>query len=170
MRGSQFTVAVHALAYLGWASEAWSSELVTSEALAASVNTNPVVVRRLLGSLREAGLVTSQPGPGGGWRLVRTPDAITLRDVYEAVSDDALFAPPHRVPSHECPIGRTVHRVIGRLCNEAERAMAERLGQFTVADTIDEVAESLAAHGMKGQCPPRHATVRARQKGLVTLA
>jgi len=170
MRSSQFTVAVHALAYLGWAAEAWSSELVTSEDLAASVNTHPVVVRRLLGSLREAGLVTSQPGPGGGWRLVRAPDAITLRDVYEAVADDALFAPPHRAPSHVCPIGRTVHRVIGRFCTEAERAMAERLGQFTIADTIDDVAEALDAHGMKGQCPPRLVSRRAGRKEIVTLA
>lgn len=170
MRGSQFTVAVHALAYLGWAAEAWSSELVTSEDLAASVNTNPVVVRRLLGLLREAGLVTSQPGPGGGWRLVRAPEAITLRDVYEAVSDDALFAPPHRAPSHVCPIGRTVHRVIGRFCSEAERAMAERLGQFTIADTIDDVAAALGAHGMQGQCSPRFTPARAGPKGIGTLA
>ncbi|HEX8852924.1 MAG TPA: Rrf2 family transcriptional regulator, partial [Pyrinomonadaceae bacterium] len=78
---SRFAVAVHALTLLAWAGE----EPVKSEYLACSVNTNPVVIRRILCALARAGLVTSQTGASGGSRLARPAAEITLREVYRAV-------------------------------------------------------------------------------------
>jgi Rrf2 family protein len=89
MISSRVAVAVHVLAYMAWK----RSEAVTSERIAASVNTNPVVVRRIVGALRNAGMVTVQPGVGGGATLAREPRDITLLDVYRAVEDgDELFS------------------------------------------------------------------------------
>lgn len=141
MQNSQFAVAVHALDYLGWFGMERGGELIPSEEVAASINTNPVVVRRLLGALRKAGLVESQPGPGGGWRLVGTPAEINLRGVYRALATDPLFAPPHREPSAVCPVGRHVQKVVGRIVCEAETAMEERLMQVSLADVMEAVAE-----------------------------
>ena len=77
MISSRVAVAVHVLAYLAWKRH----EAATSERIAASVNTNPVVVRRIVGALRNAGMVTVQPGVGGGAQLARTPRDITLLEV-----------------------------------------------------------------------------------------
>ncbi len=145
MQNSQFAVAVHALGYLGWFGMQRGGELIPSDEVAVSVNTNPVVVRRLLGSLRDAGLVVSQPGPGGGWRLLRSPAEITLGEVYRALPADSRFAPPHRLPSEECPVGRHVQGIVGGICREAERAMVDRLSDMTVADVIESVASKTGA-------------------------
>src|SRR5918997_7038116 len=136
---SRFAVAVHTLGFIGFAE---GRHPVTSEDIAVSVNTNPVVIRRLLGMLREAGLVTSQPGPGGGWRLTRRPEAITLRDAYRAVEPDPLFALPPRKPCAQCDVGRNVQQVLNRYFTDAEAAMEERLAQTTLADVMADVARA----------------------------
>ncbi len=136
---SRFAVAVHTLGFVGFAE---GRHPATSDDIAVSVNTNPVVIRRLLGMLREAGLVTSQPGPGGGWRLNRRPEAITLRDAYRAVEPEPLFALPPRPPSAHCDVGRNVQQVLNRYFADAETAMEERLAQTTLADVMADVARS----------------------------
>ena len=139
---SRFAVAVHTLGFIGFAE---GRHPATSEDIAGSVNTNPVVIRRLLGMLREAGLVTSQPGPGGGWRLNRRPEAITLRDAYRAVEPDPLFAMPPRKPCAHCDVGRSVQQVLNRYFTDAEAAMEERLAQTTLADVMADVARAFGA-------------------------
>jgi Rrf2 family protein len=139
MINSRFTVAVHLLALLAWGTERCPGMPLTSEMAAASVNTNPVVVRRILGLLREAGLVTSQPGPTGGWFLARTPEQITLCDVYRAVEDEALFALHHRPPSRGCLVGAHIQRALGAFFQEAETAMEEKLAQRTITDVVRAV-------------------------------
>ena len=139
---SRFAVAVHTLGFVGFAA---GRHPVTSEDIAVSVNTNPVVIRRVLGLLREAGLVTSQPGPGGGWRLNRRPDAITLRDAYRAVEPDPLFALPQRPPSAACDVGRNVQLVLDHYFKDAEAAMEESLANVTLADVMADVARSFGA-------------------------
>ena len=84
---SRFTMAVHLLGMLTWAQRSGKGPL-TSECAAQSINTSPVVIRRLVGMLHAQGMVESKKGPNGGIQLAREPDKITLREVYEAVSDD----------------------------------------------------------------------------------
>ena len=84
---SRFAVAIHILTMLAYQ----QPELLTSGFIACSVTTNPVVIRRVLGDLRRAGLVTSQAGSGGGWKLRREPEQITLLDAYEAVKEGTLL-------------------------------------------------------------------------------
>src|SRR5437763_13957245 len=106
---SRFAVAVHALTLLG--SE---DGPLTSEFIAGSVNTNPVVIRRVLAALRTAKLVASKGGASGGWRLTRAPSAITLRDVYRAVEGPSLFALPEQPPNPACPVGSTIQAALTR--------------------------------------------------------
>jgi len=96
----RFSVALHILTLLA----ANGTGLLTSEEIASSVDTNPVVIRRVMASLRENGLVESRPGVNGGWRLKKTPASITLCKVFETVREDDLLA-MHAHPNPDCPIG-----------------------------------------------------------------
>jgi DNA-binding IscR family transcriptional regulator len=132
---SRFAVAVHLLTLL----EASAGEPLTSEWMARSVNTNPVVVRRLLGLLARAGLTTCRLGAGGGTRLAKPASAITLRDVYRAVAGGDLFA-MHRVdPSPECPVGRQIQAVLQKTTCAAQGALEAELDRRTVASMVSEV-------------------------------
>lgn len=136
LSNTRFAVAIHVLALARGGHEASDGCPVTSEHLAELVNTNPVVVRRILGPLREAGLVRSQPGPGGGWRLTRPPAEITLRDVYRAIEADRSFAAPERMAASECPVGRCLSGVLTTCYQAAEEALEAKLAQVTLADVM----------------------------------
>lgn len=156
---SRFAVAIHVLALARVAKGEFAGSPVTSEQMAESVNTNPVVIRRILGTLREAGLVVSQPGPGGGWRLSRTPGEITLRDVYRAVESEPLFALPRREPNTECAVGRMLPGVLETCFRDAEAALEAQLSEITVADVIDSVMSG--DEGAERFCPSRGYAERA---------
>jgi Rrf2 family protein len=145
MINSRFAVAVHLLTLLSMGEQRFSGEPLTSETAAGSVNTNPVVIRRILGSLRKAGMVRSQPGPNGGWFLARKPSEITLRDVYLAVEDDELFSMHHSPPSQKCPVGANIQTALNGYFREAEAAMERKLGEQTIEDVIGKV-RSVAQH------------------------
>jgi len=134
---SRFAVAIHILTLLTQEPDVPA----TSEYIASSVNTNPVVIRRTLGGLRRAGLVRSQGGAGGGWRLARDAEAITLRDVYRAVEeeDEAVFPLHHRPPNPNCPVGRHIQRALAVRFAAATRALEDELARRTVADVLREV-------------------------------
>jgi Rrf2 family protein len=132
---SRVTLGIHALAWMGLR-ERGGGEVSTSEQIAKSVNTNPVVIRRLLGELRDAGLVESRRGAGAGWRLRRDAELITLADVYDAVDDGPLYAMHHGTPSQRCPVGRTIRSVLGPVYEAAEQALRADLARTSVADVL----------------------------------
>jgi Rrf2 family protein len=132
---SRFAVAVHVLALLAMDGE----QLITSEYIAGSVNTNPVVIRRILGRLREAGLVIAQSGVGGGASLVRRPERITLLDVYQAVEAGDVFSFHPRSPNPHCVCGRHIQAVLGKVFSKAEAAMEKVLAEVTVAQIMQEI-------------------------------
>jgi Rrf2 family protein len=136
---SRVAVAVHVLAYMAWK----RSEPVTSERIASSVNTNPVVVRRIVGALRNAGMVTVQPGVGGGAQLAREPGEITLLDVYRAVEDggEELFSLHRQPPRRDCSVGGNIQEVLQGIFCRARTAMEEVLEGVT----IEQVQRDLAA-------------------------
>jgi Rrf2 family protein len=114
---------------------------MTSEFMGGSVNTNPVFVRRILGLLSRAGLVTSQPGVGGGWRLLHDPATITLLEVYRAVDEGHLLAMHHSTPNPDCLIGRNIQRTLTIYFGEAEQAFEQVLAQQTVAQVLQIARE-----------------------------
>lgn len=132
----RFSVALHLLAHLVEAREPQ-----TSEALAACVGTHPVVVRRTLAGLREARLVASARGAGGGWRLVRDPAAITLRDVYLALGERLLQGIDVAGPGGHgtCRIQRAVAGTLDEFLEDAEALLAARLGRITLVDLATRV-------------------------------
>jgi Rrf2 family protein len=135
---SRLTIAVHALAWMALAQRR-GQEMLTSEQVAASINTNPVIVRRSLGDLRHAGLVKVRRGPGAGWCLARPPEKITLRAVYDAVEREPLFGMHRSVPNQECPVGRGIRPVLGRVYDTVEETLRRQLRRTTVADVLDEI-------------------------------
>jgi Rrf2 family protein len=137
---SRVTIAVHALAWLALA-ERRGQRVLTSEQVAASVNTNPVVIRRSLGDLRRAGLVAVRHGAGAGWSLARAPEDITLLDVYEAVEPAPLFGMHHTEPNLECPVGRGIRPALDRVYGEVERVVRSSLARTSIAEVLDQTLE-----------------------------
>jgi Rrf2 family protein len=129
----RFSVAVHLLVYL-----AMADGPVSSGTLAASVSTNPVVIRRILGRLRRKGLVAARPGPRGGFVLARAPASVTLESVHRAVEEGGAAPPAHR-PSRRCPVGRHVAEVIDGIGCDAEGAFLRALARRTLAGAVAEV-------------------------------
>jgi Rrf2 family protein len=139
---SRYTVALHVLAWMASAARK-GRDLVTSEEIAGSVNTNPVFLRRVLGPLREAGLVTSQRGAGAGWRLGRPAAEITLAEVYRAMADQPLFAMHHGEPNLACPVGHGIRPALAPVYRAAEDALVAQLAGTTVEDLL---TDSLRRH------------------------
>lgn len=139
---SRFAVAVHVLTLLAWAGE---DQPLKSERVAASVNTNPVVIRRILCALARAGLVVSQSGACGGSRLARAPEQITLLEVYQAVEAREAFAlHPHR-PDHGCPVGKGIGGILADLLHEVDASIERVLAQVT----IDKVLHATKSHARR---------------------
>ncbi|GIG89058.1 Rrf2 family transcriptional regulator [Plantactinospora endophytica] len=138
---SRLTIAVHALTWMAL-SERRGRQVLTSDQVATSVRTNPVVIRRSLGDLRRAGLVTVRHGVGAGWSLARPPHEITLLDVYAAVEPEPLFALHHSEPNLECPVGRGIRPALGRFYGDAEQALRRQLAGASIADVLDETLET----------------------------
>lgn len=129
---TRFTVALHVLTLLA----SKRDEMLTSEFIAGSVNTNPVVVRRILGVLRKAGVVRSQPGIGGGWELAVSPGKLTMALIRRAVDDSSLFAMHTQPPNPNCPVGRCIQKALKPVFSRAEKAMEESLERTTVRDLL----------------------------------
>ena len=110
--------------------------VVTSEALGPVARANPVVLRRTLAGLRDAGIVRSEKGHGGGWSLARDLDAVTLGDVYAALGLTNLFAIGHRDARPRCLLERAVNRAIDQTLTEAEALVVARLRSVTVAEVL----------------------------------
>ncbi len=133
---SRFTVAVHTLLAIHMFSR---TQKTTSDFLAASVNANPVVIRRILSSLKAAGIVDVRAGSGGA-SLARPLSDITLYDVYRAVDsvEGDLFH-FHERPNPDCPVGHNIRAVLAPHLDAAQRAMEEQLRQVTLSDLAHEL-------------------------------
>ena len=123
---SRFPVATHILVALHWN----EGMLISSEQLADTVNTNPVVIRRVLGMLRKAGLVTTLAGARGGSALAKPPAEITLLAVYEAVEEAGLFR--FHCPSTTCALGGVMETTLMPIYAQAEEAMEHVLAGITL--------------------------------------
>jgi len=132
---SQFAIAVHILAMLANRCE----ERIKSDYIAKSVNTNPVVIRRLLSTLFENGLVVSQTGMCGGSCLTRKPKDIGLLEVYRAVSKGEVFSLHRNTPDQNCTIGKNIPAVLEKLQREIDGAIEEKLSKYTLQDVIEIV-------------------------------
>lgn len=116
-----------------------SKNPMTSEALAAMLQTNPAVVRRTMAGLREKGYVQSAKGHGGGWRLTRLLDDITLLDVYEALGAPAIFSIAAADDDLNCLVEQAVNEAVREALEKAKQALLERFGQIKLSQIEDNV-------------------------------
>jgi DNA-binding IscR family transcriptional regulator len=129
---TRFSIAVHILSLI-----AVSSTDCTGDFIAGSVNTNPVIIRRIMGMLKKDGLVEVRPGVGGA-TLLKDPAEITLLDVYRAVeviNDGQLFG-FHDEPNLQCPVGRNIESALRAEMREAQNAMEQKLAQVSIGDLM----------------------------------
>lgn len=134
---SRFTVAVHTLLVIYNFS---ATTKVTSDFIAASVQVNPVVIRRTLLSLKAAGMVDVKAGSGGA-SIVKDMGDITLYDVYKAVdSMDGDMFHFHENPNPACPVGRNIHAVLDSHLADAQAAMENELKNVTLLDLTKDLA------------------------------
>ncbi|MEL6330099.1 MAG: Rrf2 family transcriptional regulator [Planctomycetota bacterium] len=139
---SDFAIALHILGFLA----SRRGEPLTSEEMARTYGTSPVIVRRVLGKLRRAGLVESRRGSGGGSVLARSPGAINLRQAYEAVSPEPRVLPRHPSRCNEV-VPVVVSQFINDTCAEAERALLRSLEDVTV-ERMDRTVRSRIRRAM----------------------
>ena len=133
----KFPVAAHALAYLAHKQAFCSSAAVSSAALAASMPSNPVVVRRVTSLLAKAGLIATRAGSNGGAWLLKPADTLSLDQVLRAVHGHAHLGMP-RPGAEDCPIVQKIPKAVGAAIMAADQAAAERLSHVTVADLLKD--------------------------------
>jgi|SRR6478735_6103104 len=114
---------------------------VTSEALGPLMNTNPVLIRRMLGGLRDAGIVSAEKGHGGGWALARPLDEVTLADVYRALGSPQLFGIGPQRENPRCLVEQAVNRSLGKALNDARELLLAELARTTVAAIARDVSQ-----------------------------
>jgi DNA-binding IscR family transcriptional regulator len=135
---SRFAVGIHILSLL----EMNKNVVNSSEFIASSVNTNPVVIRKIVGMLKKAGLVKVRPGIAGT-QLAKELSEITLLDVYHAVNvvpEKELFG-IHDNPNPACPVGRNIQDAIIPLFSTAQLALEKALGNVTIEDVVKDIVE-----------------------------
>jgi Rrf2 family protein len=135
---SRLTVAVHALAWVGLY-QRHGYEVATSEQIADSANTNPVVIRRLLGELRAAGLVRAQRGAGAGWMLARDLTEITLLEVYDAIESGPLFGMHRAEPNRNCVVGAGIQPAMKSVYGRLDQVLRAELAATNMADVLKDV-------------------------------
>ena len=138
---SRMTVAVHALAWMALAARR-GPEVLTSAEVAASVNTNPVIIRRCLGDLRAAGLVRVRHGAGAGWSLARSPEEITLLQVHDAIGQEPPFGLHASEPNLECPVGKGIRPALSRVYVSLEETMRRELAAVSIADVLRDTLQA----------------------------
>ncbi|WP_025086568.1 Rrf2 family transcriptional regulator [Ligilactobacillus apodemi] len=137
---SRFSISLHMLV----AMEVFKDEKVTSSCLANSIGVNPVVIRRILSQLKEAGIVEVKRGSGGA-KIVKPLTEVNLLDVYRAVevSPNALLFNFHDNPNPDCPVGKNIHSILDHRLVEAQNALESQLKDQTLADVMTEAYEKI---------------------------
>lgn len=134
---SRFTIAIHMMTCMETFKE---DHKVTSDFLAASINVNPVIIRRILSQLKDAGLIEVKRGTGGA--AVRKPlDEITFLNIYRAVEcieENTLFH-FHENPNPNCPVGKNIHNILDDKLQRVQTAMERELESITLADVMEDL-------------------------------
>lgn len=130
---------------------------VTSEAMAKAMQTNPVVIRRIMAGLRDAGFVRSEKGHGGGWTIARDLASITLRDVYSALGAPELFALGNRTEAPGCLVEQAVNAALNDAFESAEALLLTRFGAVTLAALSADFHARMIAGGRSVDLETVHA-------------
>lgn len=132
---SRFTVAIHTMLCIASFSD---TRKVTSNFIAGSTNANPVIIRRILGQLKEAGLVEVKSGVGGA-TITRPLSEITVLDIFNAVEavNDNFFS-FHANPNCKCPVGKNIHTILDGHLSDIQQAMNKQMEQINLQTLLEE--------------------------------
>lgn len=151
-RDSRLSGVLHVLLHM-----AERNDPVTSEALAKAMDTNPVVIRRIMAGLRDQGYVRSEKGHGGGWTLARDLADISLRDIYQALGQPSLFAIGNRTEAPGCLVEQAVNAALNQAFDDAEALLLSRLADVTLARLSADFRERLVDRGNGHRLEVAHA-------------
>lgn len=144
-RDSRLSGVLHVLLHM-----AETDQPMTSDTLAKMMHTNPVVIRRVLSGLRQHGLVSSEKGHGGGWRISGDLALITLHDIYLALNEPALFAMGNRTEAPGCLVEEAVNHALDQSFQEAEALLLDRFRKVTLAQLSRDFHARMTARGFSG--------------------
>ena len=130
---------------------------VTSEVLAKAMDTNPVVIRRIMAGLRDRGYIRSEKGHGGGWTLACDLSAVTLRDIYTALGCPSVLAIGNRTDAPGCLVEQAVNAALTTAFHDAEALLLSRLGEVTLAGLSADYYRRLGARGRSRKLENIHA-------------
>ena len=133
---SRFTIAVHIFACIDTFEK---DHKITSDFLASSINVNPVIIRKILSSLKKSHLLNVQRGTGGT-TIAKPLDQITLYDIYqsvECIENNELFH-FHENPNTNCPVGKNIHNILDDKLIRVQKAMEDELSAITLKDIIED--------------------------------
>ena len=142
---SRFTIAIHVFACM----ETFGKDYkITSDFLASSINVNPVIIRKILSQLRNAGLIQVARGTGGT-TATRPIDEITFYDVYQAVDllEDGELFHFHENPNPNCPVGKNIHTALDEKLLHIQGAMENEMKKYTIADVVNDIKSCLEVPG-----------------------
>lgn len=145
---SRFTIAIHVFACMETFGEDYK---ITSDFLASSINVNPVIIRKILSQLRNAGLIEVARGTGGT-TATRPMNQITFYDVYMAVDllEEGELFHFHENPNPNCPVGKNIHAVLDDKLLHIQEAMETELKKYTIADVVNDIKKCLEASKEEG--------------------
>lgn len=129
-RNSRLSLALHTLSHMAGDPD----RMRTSADIADHAGTNPVVVRRVLGKLRTAGLLSSEKGHAGGWRLAKPADSITLADVYLALDERLVSGGGSDAEPSQCSVESGLQTRVAEVLEDIEASLVQRLGETTIID------------------------------------
>ena len=144
---SRFTVALHIFTCVDTFGDKYK---ITSDFLAESINTNPVIIRKILTQLKNAGLITVARGTGG-ITPTRPLREITFYDVYEAIEplENGDLFNFHASPNPNCPVGRNIHTLLVDQQKAIQLAMENKMKKYTVDDLRSGIRELLSKETKK---------------------
>ncbi|WP_195819402.1 Rrf2 family transcriptional regulator [Roseobacter sp. MH60115] len=129
-RNSRLSLALHTLSHMAGDPD----RMRTSADIADHAGTNPVVVRRVLGRLREAGLLSSEKGHAGGWRLAKPAESITLADVYLALDERLVSGSENATETLRCSVESSLQKRVAAVLDEVEESFVKRLRETSITD------------------------------------
>jgi DNA-binding IscR family transcriptional regulator len=146
---AKFAVAIHTILLFALDGKNHGREKVSSKNVALSVNTNPVVIRRIMGLLKKSGLLAIKPGLSGAV-LTRKPRDISLGDIYAAVKaeEEGVFK-LHENTSVSCPVGSKINVVLKKKLARVEATLEHELSQIFLSDVIESVLRHMRKDGRK---------------------
>ena len=134
----QFTVAAHIMAALGY----FHGEEVSSATLAESVKADPTFVRKSLSKLSKAGLIVTTRGKNGASTLTRSPEQVTLLDIYRASAAPPTFAIHNYPVEKRCPISRNIKECMSSVLKKGQNSFENALDRITLADVVREIRQA----------------------------